>query len=69
MDILGLLPKMLNGNQFVLVMTDHYSRAVPTCKTTALHIASIFMDLWILPYEIPAPMLTNNGIQVVSKLF
>lgn len=45
-DILGPLAKALRGNHFVSIMTDHYTkvtRAVPTFKTTASHIASLIM--------------------------
>lgn len=47
MDILGPLLKMKKGNQYIIVVTDRFSkltRAVPLKKTTALHMATIFLD-------------------------
>lgn len=49
--ILVSLPDTLSGNHLVLGMTDAYTkstRAVLTCKTTASHISSFFMDNWVL---------------------
>lgn len=50
-DILGIFPKTLSSNQTVVVTMDHYSklkRAVLTWKTTVSHIASRFIDKWII---------------------
>lgn len=71
MIIFGLFPKTENGNQFVLIMPDRYSkltRSKPTSKTSAMHIASIFFDIWIVPFEIPAHLLTDNGTQILSRI-
>lgn len=72
MHILGLLLKTATGNQFVFIMTDLNSkltRAVPTSKTSALHVPSIFCNHLIAAYKIPAYLLTNNGTQFVSQIF
>ena len=72
MDILGPLPKTKQGNQFVVVLTDRYSkltRAIPTGKTTATTVATIFVDHWVIPYGIPNYVLTDNGPQFVAKFF
>lgn len=72
MDILEPPPKSTHENQLVVVMTDRHSkltRAVPTTQTTALHVASIFYDHWIIPYGIPDHLLTENSNQFVSKFF
>lgn len=34
---------------------------------TALHIASILFDQWVVPYQIVSFILTDSGLQVVSK--
>lgn len=63
-DVLGILPKTLNGNLFVLVVPDCYSkfkRAVTICKNAMSHFASCFMYNWIIPYVIPTHVLTDNG--------
>lgn len=72
MHILGLLTKPLRGNKLVMVMKDWYSkfaRPVPTFKMTALHIASLLMDNWVIPYEISSNFLTDNGTQFTNKFF
>lgn len=64
MDILGPLPKTLNGNQFLLVVTDRCSklaRSVHTSETAASHTASLFMGNWIIPYDIATQVLTYSG--------
>lgn len=51
MDILRPLPKTLDGNQFGWAVTNGYSklsRAVPTISTTAAHIASMFVEHYII---------------------
>lgn len=70
MDIQGPLPEMLTCNQFVLVMTNRYtksSRAVPTSKTTPSPIVSLFRDSWLIPHVIPKYVLTDNKTQFISK--
>lgn len=72
MDILGALPNMTNENQFVELMTFLYSTLtseVPTSKTTAKHITSIFYEMWIVPFSIPDYLLTDNGTQFMSRFF
>lgn len=68
--IWGPLSKTLNGNHFVVAMTDRYSnstRAIPTSNTTMSHIASLFMDNWIIQYDVPKHVLKNNRTAFVSK--
>ena len=46
MDILGKLPKIRHGNQFLLVIADRYSkfsRTMPMRTTTALAVAEAFL--------------------------
>lgn len=72
MDLLGPLPKTLHGNQHVLVIKDRYSkmtRAIPLKQTTASIVAQTFVDNWIMPYGIPATLLTDNGPQFVGTFF
>lgn len=47
MELVGYMLMPSNGNQFMLVITDRYpniTRAVPTSKTTAAHIASLLIN-------------------------
>lgn len=71
MDMLGPLPKTLNGIQVEVVVTDRYSkvvRAISTSKVTAWHIASLFMDSWIVPCGIRKHLLDDNRTQLLSKV-
>lgn len=43
------------------------TKTVPTSKTTAKHIAYLFMDRWRIPYGTPAHLLTNKDTLFVSK--
>lgn len=72
MDILGPLPETTSGNQYVVVLTDCYSKliqAIPTSKKASAHIANIFLDQLIILYGIPSFILMHNGSQLVSKFF
>lgn len=58
--ILGLLPKATTRSQFIILTTDTYTNltwVILSSKTTALHVASIFIDPWIVSYEIPSFLL------------
>lgn len=60
MDVLGPLPRMDIGNQFIVVMADRFSklpREVTMTRTAASHIASALLDHW------------NNGLQLVETFF
>lgn len=72
MEIIGPMPKKRNGNRFVVVIPDRYFKlreAINTKTTPELKVAIIFMDYWILPYEIPELKLTKNGTQFIGKFF
>lgn len=64
---LGPMSKTSNKNQFGPVMMDRFSkltRIVPTSKTTALHIKSLFMDHCVIQNGIPEYSLTDNADQI-----
>lgn len=63
MDIVGLLLKTLIDNQFVLDMTDCFSKltkSVSAFKTTVSHIAPLLMEEWIVQYGIPTNVLQKT---------
>lgn len=71
-DILGLLPRTLDGNQLVQVMTDRFpklTRVVSRSRTALSRLASLSMDDRIIPYDIPTDALKDNGAQFISSLF
>lgn len=72
MKILVPFPKTKDGNQYLLLITNRYTklkRATPATKPTAPHVAAIFLVHWTFPYGIPTYLLTYNGPQFVCKLF
>lgn len=66
------LPHTVNGNQYVTIMTDSYlklTRAMRTGKTSSSLVANVFFDSWAVPSDIPAYVVTDNGLQFTSKVF
>lgn len=54
------------------VITDRYFKltsAIPTFKTTASHVASLFPDYWIAPIGIPVYLRAENKPRFESKYF
>lgn len=52
-------------------MTERYSKltwAVPVLKKTHSQAALTFIDNWIMPYSIPNFLLTDTGLQLISKI-
>ena len=71
-DILGPLPKSISGAQFVLVMTDRFSKltqAVPLTKIKAQDVAAAFLNEWVFKYGPPKHLVSDNGSQFVSLFF
>lgn len=53
-------------------MPDRYSelpRALPNSKTLSSYVANVLLDFRVTLYRIPAYVLTDNGVQLTSKLF
>lgn len=68
-SILGRLPSSLLGMQHVDIMNDRYLRL--TCSITTpniklMHLASIILDNWPLPYVVSTYVLTGDVQQNVS---
>jgi len=69
MDLLGPLPTSENGFRFILVICDRFTkltRVFPLRETTALVIASVFLDHWVGAYGFPDTVLTDNGPQFAA---
>lgn len=45
------------------------TRAIPTAEINSAQVVTIFLDNWVIPYEIPSHVLTDSGLQLVSKFF
>lgn len=70
--VVGPFPKTWQGNQYILFVTNRYfklTRAASTSKTTAMPVASVFVDHWLIPYGKSTYLLTGNGTQIVKKFF
>lgn len=70
--VLGPLPKTMQGNQFVVLMTDRYTKltkATLTTKANATTVTSIFFENRVANYGTPSELLTDNGLRLVSKIF
>lgn len=45
------------------------TRAMRTDETSSLHIENVSFDSWVVPYATLSHVLTDNKVQVTSKLF
>lgn len=72
MDLLGPFPETDRGHNMILVMSDRFTkltRALPLWETTALVVASTFVDYGVGAYGVPDTVLTKNGPQFASLFF
>jgi hypothetical protein len=69
MDILGPLPITARGHEYVLVMSDHFTKlveAVPIADQKAETVASAFIDNVVSRHGVPAkPSLTK--VETLSR--
>lgn len=71
-DISGLLPGTTNISCLPVIATDRLpelTRAISPAQSNSTQKATIFMSNCSKPYGIPSYVLTDNGRQLVSKLF
>lgn len=67
MDIIVFLAKTPQEIQYVLVIMDRYievTRTIRTSKTTASNVSNLFLDHWIVPFEILTYFLTDTRPQL-----
>ncbi|XP_023243879.1 uncharacterized protein LOC111641862 [Centruroides sculpturatus] len=72
MDIVGPLPITNNGNKYILVFVDHFSRyaeAIPLPNTLSKTIAKAFVVNIILRHSTPVQLLTDRAPNLISKMF
>lgn len=70
-DIPRPLPKNKTNNKVIVVINKRYlilTRAIPTKKTTATHVAHICGDDWVVSYGILDRLLTKRG-SLFEKFF
>ena len=71
-DILGELPETEDGNKYILVIVDYYTKwtesyPIPTMEAST--VAEIMVKEFISRYGIPSKIHSYQGRQFVSKLF
>jgi hypothetical protein len=70
MDIVGPLPETTNGNKYVLVAIDHYSKwceAWPVKEHDVCIVAKFLENEVICRYGVPKYILTNNGSEWMKE--
>ncbi|UYV74124.1 K02A2.6-like [Cordylochernes scorpioides] len=70
-DLLGRFPKSINGNRWIVVCTDYYSRHVETAalpRGTATEIADFFLKRIVLRHGTPKILISDRGSSFLSKL-
>ena len=63
MDILGPLPMTARGNQYILVMSNHFTKwveAVPMTNQRAETVAKTFVDEVVTRHGVPSKLLTDQ---------
>ena len=72
LDIMGPLPRSKKGNQYVLVIVDHFTKwteALPMPNQEAITVARKFFSEFICRFGVPYEILTDQGTQFQSTLF
>ncbi|CAF4396540.1 unnamed protein product [Rotaria sp. Silwood2] len=71
-DITGPLPKTRRGNRFILVVVDYFTKWIelfPLQSIKANTIAQLFLDEVICRFGFPIRVISDNGVQFLSKIF
>ena len=71
MDIMGPFPKSRNGNKYILVVSDYFTRwveayAIPNQEATTVAVKLI--DSMFCRYSIPEQLHSDMGAQFESKI-
>lgn len=71
-DIVGPLPRAVNGTKYLLTVVDRFSRypeAYPLVTITAEDVAVTLWREWFTRFGIPEKVYTDQGVQFESSLF
>lgn len=71
-DVLGPLPRSSNGNRFVLVITDYFSRwpeAIPIPNHQAITVAETLVTHVISRFGVPLEIHSDQGREFESQVF
>ena len=72
LDILGPLTKTDEGNAYILVIGDHFTKwieAVPLPNIEAITVARALLDNFICRFGVPRVLLSDQGRQFESAIF
>lgn len=68
-EIAAHLRKARNGGQYVIKITERYTKLPRAFNTSISYVATILVDHLVVPYEIQSLRLIGNEPQFVAKLF
>jgi len=71
-DILGPLINSQDGNRFILVMTDRFTKLTltePLRRIPTITVASAFLEIWIAAYGPPDYVLSDQGKKMDNPFF
>ena len=71
-DIVGPVPQSMQGNEYILVMIDYFSRwveALPIPNITAVTVARAFVNHWVSRYGAPEHLHSDQGSQFEAAVF
>ena len=72
LDIMGPLPESQQGNRFILVISDYFTRwveAFPIADQEACTVADVLVKGFISRFGVPRQLHSDQGVQFESKLF
>ena len=72
LDLLGPLPTTSQGNKYVAVICDYFTKwteAIALPDISAATVASAFVDVFVCRYGAPISLHTDQGPQFTSQLF
>ena len=72
MDLLGPLKTSEQGNKYILVITDAFSKytvmqAIPDKKAET--VAKAFFEKWVTLFTCPKVLISDNGTEFVNRVF
>ncbi|KIH60390.1 integrase core domain protein [Ancylostoma duodenale] len=71
-DVIGPLPMTLDGNKFIIVFIDSFSKfiiAEPIADQKANTTAQIFMNRFVARFGLPEMLVTDQGSNYMSDIF
>ena len=72
LDIMGPLPESQQGNRYILVISDYFTRwveAFAMADQEACTVADVLVKGFILRFGVPRQLHSDQGVQFESKLF